>query len=72
MAKKQQTFEEKLLALEEMVQKMENGNLPLEDTLKCYEEGILLSRELNASLSDAEKRMLELSGGELVPMEDAP
>ncbi|MBQ9944780.1 MAG: exodeoxyribonuclease VII small subunit [Clostridia bacterium] len=55
-----------------MVQKMENGNLPLEDTLKCYEEGIRLSRELNASLSDAEKRMLELSGSELLPMEDAP
>lgn len=72
MAKKQQTFEEKLLALEEMVQRMENGNLPLEEALKCYEEGIRLSRELNASLTDAEKRMLELSGGELLPMEDAP
>ncbi len=72
MAKKQQTFEEKLLALEAIVQKMENGNLPLEDTLKCYEEGIRLSRELNASLTDAEKRMLELAGGELLPMEDAP
>ena len=53
-------------------EKMENGNLPLEDTLKCYEEGIRLSRELNASLTDAEKRMLELAGGELLPMEDAP
>lgn len=72
LAKKQQTFEEKLLALEAIVQKMENGNLPLEDTLKCYEEGIRLTRELNASLTDAEKRMLELAGGELLPMEDAP
>ena len=72
MAKKQQTFEEKLLALEAIVQKMESGNLPLEDTLKCYEEGMQLSRALNTSLSDAEKRMLELSGNELIPMEDAP
>ena len=72
MAKKQATFEEKLLALEALVQKMEGGNLPLEDTLKCYEEGMQLSKELTASLDHAEKRMLELSGGELVPMEDAP
>lgn len=72
MAKKQQTFEEKLLLLEEMVQKMESGNLPLEETLKCYEAGMHLSRELTSSLSDAEKRMLELSGGQLEPMEDAP
>ena len=72
MAKKQATFEEKLLTLEALVQKMEGGNLPLEDTLKCYEEGMQLSRELTASLDQAEKRMLELSGGELVPMEDAP
>jgi len=72
LAKKQATFEEKLLTLEALVQKMEGGNLPLEDTLKCYEEGMQLSRELTASLDQAEKRMLELSGGELVPMEDAP
>ncbi len=72
MAKKQQTFEEKLLALEELVQKMEMGNLPLEETLKCYETGIQLSKELTNALSDAEKRMLELSGGNLLPMEDAP
>lgn len=71
MAKKQVTFEEKLLALEAIVQKMEGGQLPLEDALKAYEEGIRLSKELTASLDHAEKRMLELSGGELVPMEDA-
>ena len=72
MAKKQVSFEDKLLALEAIVQKMEGGNLSLEDTLKCYEEGMQLSKELTAALSDAEKRMLELSGGKLIPMEDAP
>ena len=51
---------------------MEMGNLPLEETLKCYETGIQLSKELTNALSDAEKRMLELSGGNLLPMEDAP
>lgn len=72
MARKQLTFEDKLLALEALVEKMEGGNLPLEESLKAYEAGIQLSKELSAALTDAEKRMLELSGGNLVPMEDAP
>lgn len=72
MAKKQQTFEEKLTALEELIRKMEGGTLPLDETLKAYEEGIRLSRQLTEELSAAEKKMLELSGGEARPMEDAP
>lgn len=72
MAKKQQSFEEKLLALEALVEKMEGGNLPLEESLKAYEAGMQLSRELSSALTDAEKRMLELSDGNLLPMEDAP
>lgn len=72
MAKKQQSFEDKLLALEALVEKMEGGSLPLEESLKAYEAGMQLSKELSAALTDAEKRMLELSGGSLLPMEDAP
>lgn len=72
MARKQLTFEDKLLALEALVEKMEGGNLPLEESLKAYEAGMQLSKELSAALTDAEKRMMELSGGNLVPMEDAP
>ncbi len=72
MAKKTLSFEDKLLSLEALVDKMENGNLPLEESLKAYEAGMQLSKELTAALSDAEKRMLELSGGSLLPMEDAP
>ncbi len=55
-----------------MIRKMEGGSLPLDETLKCYEAGIKLSRELTAELSAAEKKMQELSGGELTEMEDAP
>ena len=72
MAKKQATFEEKLLELEGLIRQMEGGSLPLDETLKAYEAGIALSRELTAELSAAEKRMQELSGGEVKPMEDAP
>lgn len=72
MARKQPTFEEKLLELEALVKKMEDGSMTLSDTLASYEEGMKLSRQLTEELSAAEKRMLELSGGEAVPMEDAP
>ena len=72
MAKKQMSFEERLMALEGLVRKMEGGSLPLNESLAAYEEGIRLAKELTEELSAAEKRMLELSGGQTVPMEDAP
>ena len=71
MAKKQPSFEEKLLELEALVRKME-GSMPLAETLSAYEAGMQLSKALTEELSAAEKRMLELSGGQTVPMEDAP
>lgn len=72
MARKQPSFEERLLELEALVRKMEEGSMPLNETLSAYEEGMKLSKLLTEELSAAEKRMLELSGGEVLPMEDAP
>ena len=72
MAKKQPSFEDRLLELEALVRKMEEGSMPLNETLSAYEEGMKLSKLLTEELSAAEKRMLELSGGEVLPMEDAP
>ena len=72
MAKKQASFEDRLTELEEMIRKMEGGSLPLDETLKAYEDGMKLSKALTEELSAAEKKMLELSGGQVQPMEDAP
>ncbi len=72
MAEKQATFEERLGELEGLVRKMEGGNLPLNEVLAAYEAGMALSRRLTEELDAAEKRMLELSGGQTLPMEDAP
>ena len=72
MAKKQQSFEEQLLELEALVRKMEEGSMALNETLAAYEQGMKLSKTLTAELDAAERRMLELSGGETLPMEDAP
>lgn len=60
------------MELEGLVRKMESGSLPLSEALASYEAGMKLSKKLTEELSAAEKRMLELSGGQIVPMEDAP
>jgi exodeoxyribonuclease VII small subunit len=55
-------FEKKLGRLEEIVEKMETGELPLEDSLKLFEEGVKLSRECNSQLSEAEQKVKLLLG----------
>lgn len=50
-------FEKKLTRLEQIVEKMETGDLALEDSLKLFEEGVKLSRECNTQLSDAEQKV---------------
>lgn len=50
-------FEKKLSRLEEIVQKMEKGDLALDESLKLFEEGVKLSRECNQRLSEAETKV---------------
>lgn len=53
-------FEKKLTRLEEIVGKMEGGELSLDDSLKLYEEGVKLSRECNSQLMQAEQKVKTL------------
>ncbi|MGZ3727085.1 MAG: exodeoxyribonuclease VII small subunit [Pseudobdellovibrio sp.] len=55
-------FEKKLSRLEEIVQKMEKGDLGLEDSLKLFEEGVKLSRECQTQLGKAEAQVKKLVG----------
>jgi exodeoxyribonuclease VII small subunit len=50
-------FEKKLTRLEEIVSKMEGGNLPLEEALKLFEEGVQHSRECQKQLTAAEEKI---------------
>ena len=50
-------FEEALKQLEEIVQRLEKGDLALEDSLRLYEQGIRLSRLCHARLEEAEGRI---------------
>ncbi len=51
------TFEQALAQLEQTVQKLERGELPLEESLKLYEDGIRLSRLCHGKLEEAEGRI---------------
>jgi exodeoxyribonuclease VII small subunit len=55
-------FEKKLGRLEEIVGKMEDGEIALEESLKLFEEGVKLSRECNSQLSEAEQKVKLLLG----------
>jgi exodeoxyribonuclease VII small subunit len=50
-------FEDCLARLEQIVAALETGNLPLEESLKVFEEGIALARHCSRYLEDAERRI---------------
>ncbi|MCO4745317.1 MAG: exodeoxyribonuclease VII small subunit [Proteobacteria bacterium] len=56
-------FEGSLAALEERVRKLESGDVPLEDALKLFEEGVELARSCHEQLEAAEERVAALSRG---------
>ena len=63
-------FEAAIAELETIVKQLEEGDLPLEGSLKLYERGVQLSRYCHARLEDAERRIEVLNErGELA---DAP
>jgi len=54
-------FEKALERLEKIVEELEAGNLPLDEALKKYEEGVKLSRVLAEKLAQAEKKIQVLT-----------
>lgn len=53
-------FEKNMDKLEEIVKKLEKGNLPLEESFKLFKEGLLLSQKLNNVLNDIEGKITML------------
>ena len=60
MAKKKEKFEEALQKLEAIVSKMEEGDLPLEEALKAFEEGVRLAQFCTGKLDEAERKVEKL------------
>lgn len=51
------TFEQALTALEEIVQQLESGNVPLDQSIALYERGEALRKHCQARLDDAQARI---------------
>lgn len=54
------SFEEGLTRLEGIVDRLERGDLPLEEALAAFEEGVALTRRAASQLEVAERRIEEL------------
>lgn len=57
-------FEDALKKLEDIVKKMEAGDLPLDESLKSFEEGIRLIRSCQDKLDEAQRRVEMLLGND--------
>ena len=60
MAKNEENFEDLMVKLEKITEKLENDKLSLDESVKLFEEGMKISKECNEKLEDAEKRITVL------------
>lgn len=60
MPSKKKTFEENLQDLEAIVTKLENGDVPLEEAIAEFQKGMVLSKDLQKTLEDAEKTLVKV------------
>jgi exodeoxyribonuclease VII small subunit len=63
-------FEEAQARLDALVTKLEGSELPLEDSLALYEEGVTLVRRLRELLDAAERRVVQIVGDRELPLVD--
>lgn len=63
MDEKAMSFEEKLQTVQDMITRIESGKMPLEDSVKQYEAGMKLLREMDRELGDINRRLTVLRDG---------
>lgn len=63
---KEKTFEESLKEIEEIVQRLEKGDVPLEQSIKLYNEGIQLLDVCNQKIDKVEKELQIVNNHEKV------
>lgn len=62
-SKKTKNFEDALFKLEEIAKQLETGELGLEDSIKGYEDGVLLAKYCREKLDEAERKIEILQKG---------
>ncbi|HEM3463599.1 TPA: exodeoxyribonuclease VII small subunit [Streptococcus suis] len=60
MSKQTKTFEENLAELEGIVTKLERGDVALEEALAEFQKGMVLSKDLQKTLTEAEKTLVKV------------
>jgi len=68
-------FEDRLTALEAVVERLERGELSLDESVRLFEEGVKLSNACKAELEKAEGRiqvLVEGRGGRMEPVDFEP
>ena len=63
MEEKKISFEQAMARLEEIVRHLEKGDLPLDDSLRLFEEGTALARRCEGMLDEAEQKIVKLKKG---------
>ena len=58
------SFEESLEQMTKLVEKLESGELPLEESVAAFEQGVKLSRRCESLLDKAEQRLQVLGNSE--------
>lgn len=58
------TFEQKLKRLDEIVNLIDSNKLGLEESMKLYEEGIALIKELEGTLAEANQKFANMTNSE--------
>jgi len=70
MATKKLNFEQSIQRLDEIVRHLENGDMPLGDSLSLFEEGTKLISACTAMLDEAEQKVVKLKkGADRAPVE---
>lgn len=69
--KKERTFEQSMEELEQIVEKLEQGEVPLEEAIQMFQTGMKLSKECHEKLEKVEKQMDQIihEDGEITPLE---
>ncbi len=57
----QMSFEEAMAALEQVVERLDRGDVPLEESISLYERGAQLRRRCEAKLKEAEEKVAKLT-----------
>lgn len=66
---KKQTYTELSTELEEVMSRLEGGELDIDEAVQCYERGLAIVRQLETYLKDAENKVTQLKAATVEEIE---